>query len=1036
MPKLTPLTTLTSGFASTQAINENFTRLAEAVENTLSLDGSSPNSLSADLDVNNNRIINLADPTEDHEPVTYGLVRDLVEGIDDVQAIVDQAALDLGEIVDSATTDLTDTVSTATADLTNLVDTATTDLTAIVNSATADLDAAVVDGVAEVAAAAATDSELIATLLVDELGNGDFVLSDPDFRSDADIVNTSSVAPELAAKGLLRAVEWPLTNQYLRHNIGVDPSGSYFCGAFYVQSDSADFPLTSTIQLYQAAAQDSASGTWTIAGSPVRGYIELSPTLRLYWITGQLTTADTWVMLGSTSAASGSDRYASGYMLFLGDSAVSYQLATAQILRGDVARTPARRASERVVTDALVAAGVAPNKQGRLSLAGVGQVESTLSTSNTNGQEVVSTFYIWPGDGTDPTVAQEFDLYTTSVDDVLHQDSFDRMAPAHVFSNYAVGGGHSYTGGACTATHDKTSVDNGSLWQHSGGNQVRLVSSTSGVVYLWDTDANTAPATGTYSHVSGATHTSDIVVSAVTSQQIYPPFQDYSINLYVDGSKIDQTTGDLQFAKDVCFAETRSFLSRTTVTDWLAAQSGTGYTTFAPTGTPDFVTTELHRFNVRGDYTDTYNINVRTSTSVNDFMCIQETKLEGTGDIIYHIPHTVPFTYTDASAPIDYDFANGSVIDVSTWTDRLDLDSSRWDGDYVPDYMLMESDADGTGWACGFLPIGSASPTERAANVTEKALQINNVAVAKVYWRGFDLGGSTVAANTEFNFVCFRQPVVVRPSDGNHLARWVVETQSDYFVYVMYNDFDGMDFVSLPPECANLPFSVERISSNLTLRSEEIGSHLLVDALTAGTNGQLILRIKKAPVESTTTTYEDFPVFSYPSASYITNGTLTAANLSNTAFTANTMYVMPFHAYAALTIDQVALSVSSAVAGSKAKVYIYSSNPTTGQIEDLEATSAEIDTASTGARTGTLSYTFERGVTYYIGVWFSEAVTVAAQVPSSMLTWPGYTSVSATTRKACSRALTYGSASVPDPWTFSAAELVGSNVPGVFFRIA
>lgn len=45
-----------------QALNENFGRIAAALENTFSRDGTAPNTMSADVDVNSRRIINLATP--------------------------------------------------------------------------------------------------------------------------------------------------------------------------------------------------------------------------------------------------------------------------------------------------------------------------------------------------------------------------------------------------------------------------------------------------------------------------------------------------------------------------------------------------------------------------------------------------------------------------------------------------------------------------------------------------------------------------------------------------------------------------------------------------------------------------------------------------------------------------------------------------------------------------------------------------------------------------------------------------------------
>ena len=52
------LNNITSGYASVEALNDNFTLIETALENTLSRDGTTPNSMSADLDMNGRGILN------------------------------------------------------------------------------------------------------------------------------------------------------------------------------------------------------------------------------------------------------------------------------------------------------------------------------------------------------------------------------------------------------------------------------------------------------------------------------------------------------------------------------------------------------------------------------------------------------------------------------------------------------------------------------------------------------------------------------------------------------------------------------------------------------------------------------------------------------------------------------------------------------------------------------------------------------------------------------------------------------------------
>lgn len=61
MAKLT-LNDIAAGYASVTKINDNNTAIETAFENTLSRDGTSPNSMNAELDMNSNKITNLAAP--------------------------------------------------------------------------------------------------------------------------------------------------------------------------------------------------------------------------------------------------------------------------------------------------------------------------------------------------------------------------------------------------------------------------------------------------------------------------------------------------------------------------------------------------------------------------------------------------------------------------------------------------------------------------------------------------------------------------------------------------------------------------------------------------------------------------------------------------------------------------------------------------------------------------------------------------------------------------------------------------------------
>lgn len=74
------LPTINSGYASTEALNQAMADIAEAFDNTLSRDGSAPNEMSADINMENHRIINLPFGVSDGEPITVAQIATISTG--------------------------------------------------------------------------------------------------------------------------------------------------------------------------------------------------------------------------------------------------------------------------------------------------------------------------------------------------------------------------------------------------------------------------------------------------------------------------------------------------------------------------------------------------------------------------------------------------------------------------------------------------------------------------------------------------------------------------------------------------------------------------------------------------------------------------------------------------------------------------------------------------------------------------------------------------------------------------------------------
>ena len=106
--QLTDLASLQNEASATNTINANNKRVEDAIENTLSRDGTAPNAMGVDLDMNGNRISNLPIPVGDTEPVRLDSLEELVATGFSFGAVVEETPVStdyllFGDVSDSTT---------------------------------------------------------------------------------------------------------------------------------------------------------------------------------------------------------------------------------------------------------------------------------------------------------------------------------------------------------------------------------------------------------------------------------------------------------------------------------------------------------------------------------------------------------------------------------------------------------------------------------------------------------------------------------------------------------------------------------------------------------------------------------------------------------------------------------------------------------------------------------------------------------------------------------------------------------------------
>lgn len=165
MAKVTivPITTLTNSLSSVAAVNENFNRIAAAIEKTLTRDGTLPNNMTADLDMNSRDLLNVGIVDAQDILVDGATLEQRLNYIIEVGQLVVQTEVDLSLYVQAAqqaSVSASNSATNANTAATNALNYSLAAQQAVsdIQDMIADLGQYVID--AEAAAGAAADSAL------------------------------------------------------------------------------------------------------------------------------------------------------------------------------------------------------------------------------------------------------------------------------------------------------------------------------------------------------------------------------------------------------------------------------------------------------------------------------------------------------------------------------------------------------------------------------------------------------------------------------------------------------------------------------------------------------------------------------------------------------------------------------------------------------------------------------------------------------------------------------------------------------------
>lgn len=137
---------------------------------------------------------------------------------------------------------------------------------------------------------------------------------------------------------------------------------------------------------------------------------------------------------------------------------------------------------------------------------------------------------------------------------------------------------------------------------------------------------------------------------------------------------------------------------------------------------------------------------------------------------------------------------------------------------------------------------------------------------------------------------------------------------------------------------------------------------------------------------------------------------------------------------AAVTLTQVAVSVSAALSGALGRVLIYDTD-VDGRPAGKLYQSIDLDCSAVGFKTDTCALSLARGKRYWIGSWFNLAVTMHVWPVSALPDINGGVLPSTSGRKILRRTVGYGNAA-PDPFGWSPSEINGGRPAAVWLGVA
>ena len=436
--------------------------------------------------------------------------------------------------------------------------------------------------------------------------------------------------------------------------------------------------------------------------------------------------------------------------------------------------------------------------------------------------------------GTQSNVLDYWDTYYNGVE-VRHGE--DDAAPLHMYGS-ALGGNHGYYVATANVTsHDKAWVDVGSTWTDGVNSFVLVLVRNSTQLFLAKIGINSGGAASTtFTHVTGATNTSNIVCNTVGQDQFYPPYKDYSLTLEVDGVPTTIQTLSTSVTTDVVFTEVYTLMERESILNYYIANVGTFTVNHYPQGDGVATLTSYIRYTRKGVTIDTTFEVIADITDFDDLMLMQGHQPEqpvGEATIRMYIPKTIPFT----AGVNTFDFANIEDVDFLPLAARVDITQTRAEATGLFADRLYHL-TEGYGLAFGYLPAYDSSVADRRSNTTGMGMQISTS--GKIYPHAYDIGNTSLTTGFTFRTIGYKNWFI---TSANRTANFVVEDgQGGYYMYADWHNVPDTDTLTVPYELFGKTIIEIEKSSNVSYSLINDGNAISVTIDNTKTYGYLVLK--------------------------------------------------------------------------------------------------------------------------------------------------------------------------------------------------